>query len=109
MALAKGKRKLTASPKAEPEVTLESEVTEAENAVAPEMALVRVKGTLTDFANAERVVTRIPEVLEDGTATGGTLKSIEYRVGSEVFEESAFYRKYTPVGHQAAVALRQEG
>lgn len=109
MALVKGKRKPTASPKAEPEVTLEPEVAEDENAVTPKMALVKVKGTLTDFAEAERVVTRTPEVLEDGTVTGGTLKSIEFRVGSEVLEESAFYRKYTPVGHQAAVALRQEG
>ena len=124
MALVKGKRRITKSPKAESVVTPEPEVIEDEEVIEgePEViedetatggALVKVKGTLADFAEAERVVTRTPEVLDDGTVTGGILKSVEFKVGkdesTEVLSESAFYRKYEPVNHSAAKKLTSEG
>ena len=128
MALVKGKRRITKSPKAESVVTPEPEVIEDEEVIEgePEViedetatggALVKVKGTLTDFAEAERVVTRTPEVLEDGTVTGGILKSIVYTVvtgsgkeaTSDDFSESEFYRKYETVNHSADKKLTSEG
>ena len=117
MALVKGKRRLTKSSKAEQaELLATSESDEVlEDGTTPG-ALVKVKGTLDEFAYATREVTREPEVLDDGTVTGGTLKSIVYTVvtgsGEEVttqeFSESAFYRIYSPVGRQAAKELKSE-
>ena len=105
MALVKGKRRLTKSS--------QDEVLEDETATG---ALVKVKGPLDEFVYATREVTREPEVLDDGTVTGGTLKSIVYAVvtgsGEEAttqeFSESEFYRIYSPVGRQAAKELKLE-
>ena len=93
----------------EPEVVVEEETPTP----TTEGSLVKVKGTLNEFAYATRIVTRETEVLEDGTVTGGTIKSVEYIVVKDgettTYTESEFYRIYTPVGHNNAAALRQEG